>query len=383
MCPPFTRSLFILLALVTVCLRATAQVPGEPAPTISSQNSSVAAASGQAQSLPVPRLEGVEFVNGSGSQVVLERDGKRYLIDTQSQTIRELVPTTMASAQAPAPSEQTSATPAPATSAAKPEEKKEPETYYTEDIVLWNLPTAHHLPKKAMMIDFTHRFAFNEAFEPGAISNLFGMDGFSLSSFGFTYGITDRWFAGIYRTPTNFGRILQLSTGLQLTRENAGQPLSSSIRVGVEGTNHFRNKYITSLELAIARSIKNRAQIYFTPTVSFNNRPLTVVTGDVFDPTPYEGETTTALGAGLSVDIRPTVAILGEAIYRVDGRLGVIRPAFMLGIQKKVFRHSFTIGVTNSPGTTMSTRSATRGAYGFDDTFGGLTIGFNISRRLF
>jgi hypothetical protein len=234
-----------------------------------------------------------------------------------------------------------------------------------------------------MMIDFTHRFAFNEAFEPGAISNLFGMDGFSLSSFGFTYGITDRWFAGIYRTPTNFGRILQLSTGLQLTRENAGQPLSSSIRVGVEGTNHFRNKYITSLELAIARSIKNRAQIYFTPTVSFNNRPLTVVTGDVFDPTPYEGETTTALGAGLSVDIRPTVAILGEAIYRVDGRLGVIRPAFMLGIQKKVFRHSFTIGVTNSPGTTMSTRSATRGAYGFDDTFGGLTIGFNISRRLF
>ncbi len=383
MCPPFTRSLFILLALVTVCLRAAAQVPGEPVPTISSQLSSVASASGQAQLVPVPRLEGVEFVNGSGSQIVLERDGKRYLIDTQSQTIREFVPTTMASAQAPAPSGQTGATPVPATAAAKPEEKKEPETYYTEDIVLWSLPTAHHLPKKAMMIDFTHRFAFNEAFEPGAVSNLFGMDGFSLSSFGFTYGITDRWFAGIYRTPTNFGRILQLSTGLQLTRENAGQPLSSSIRVGVEGTNHFRNKYITSLELALARSIKNRAQIYFTPTVSFNNRPLTVVAGDVFDPTPYEGETTTALGAGLSVDIRPTVAILGEAIYRVDGRLGVIRPAFMLGIQKKVFRHSFTIGVTNSPGTTMSTRSATRGAYGYDDTFGGLTIGFNLSRRLF
>jgi hypothetical protein len=100
------------------------------------------------------------------------------------------------------------------------------------------------------------------------------MDGFSISSLGFTYGITNRWFAGIYRTPTTFGRILQLSTGLQLSRENAGHPFSSSIRVGVEGTDHFRNKYITSLELAFARSIKNRAQIYFTPTVSFNNRPL-------------------------------------------------------------------------------------------------------------
>jgi hypothetical protein len=328
-------------------------------------------------------LEGVEFVKGSGSQIVLERDGKRYLIDTKSQTIRELVPSTLASAQAPTPSGQTGTTPSPATSPVKPDAKKESETYYTEDIVLWSLPTAMHLPKKALMIDFTHRFAFDEAFEPGAVSDLFGMDGFSISSLGFTYGITNRWFAGIYRTPTTFGRILQLSTGLQLTKEESGHPLSSSIRVGVEGTNHFRNKYITSLELALARSIKKRAQVYFTPTVSFNNRPLSVVAADVFDPTPVDGKTTTALGAGLSLDIRPTVAVLGEAIYRVDGRLGVTRPAFMLGIQKKIYRHSFTIGVTNSPGTTLSTRSATRGAYGFDDTFGGLTLGFNLSRRLF
>lgn len=380
--PPFTRSLFILLGFVSTCFRTAAQVPGEPTPTISSQISS-ATASGQAQGLPVLHLEGVEFVNGSGTQIVLERDGKRYLIDTQSRTIREFVPTNVASAQAPTASPKTDAPAAPATAASKPEAKKEPETYYTEDIVLWNLPTAQHLPKKALMIDFTHRFAFNEAFEPGAISNLLGLDGYSISAFGFTYGITDRWFAGIYRTPTSFGRILQLSTGLQLTRENAGHPLSSSIRVAVEGTDHFRSKYITSLELAFARSIKNRAQIYFTPTVSFDNRPLEVVANDVFNPTPVDGETTTALGAGLSIDIRPTLAILGEAIYRVDGRLGVVRPSFMLGIQKKVFRHSFTLGVSNSPGTTLSTRSATRTAYGFDDTFGGLTIGFNLSRRLF
>jgi hypothetical protein len=382
MCPRSSRSFLILLLLVTNYLRASAQVPGEPAPTISSELSSVEAL-GSVRLLPLSHLEGVEFVNGSGSQIVLERDGKRYLIDTKSQTIRELIPSALASAQAPTPSGQTGATPSPATTAAKPDAKKEPETYYTEDIVLWSLPTAQHLPKKSLLIDFTHRFAFSEAFEPGAVSNLLGMDGFSISSFGFTYGITNRWFAGIYRTPTTFGRILQLSTGLQLTKEESGHPLSSSIRVGVEGTNHFRNKYITSLELALARSIKKRAQVYFTPTVSFNNRPLSVVAADVFDPTPVDGKTTTALGAGLSLDIRPTVAVLGEAIYRVDGRLGVIRPAFMLGIQKKIYRHSFTIGVTNAPGTTMSTRSATRGAYGFDDTFGGLTLGFNLSRRLF
>jgi Membrane bound beta barrel domain (DUF5777) len=372
----FFRSLLILLILSMTCLSAVAQIPNEPT-TLSGQVSA-AIASGQPQGVLVSRLEGLEFVNGSRSQIVLERDGKRYLIDVQSQTIREFVPAEIASAQTPTAPAQTATTPPPA----KAEPKKESDTYYTEDIVLWNLPTAHHLEKKALMIDFTHRFNA-EAFEPGGISNLLGLDSFSYSSLGFTYGITDKFFAGIYRTPTTIGRIIQLSAGVQLSRENLGHPFSSTFRVGVEGTDHFRNKYITSLEIALARSIKNRAQIYFSPTVSFNNRPLQVVGNDVFDPTPFDGETTVAVGAGISVDIRPTVAIVGEAIYRVSERLGEHRPSFMLGIQKKVFRHSFTLGLSNSPGTTLSTRSATRGAYGLDDTFGGLTIGFNISRRLF
>jgi hypothetical protein len=350
----------------------------------------------QAHLAPVQQLEGLRFVEGSTSQLLLEKDGKRYLIDTQTQTIREVKAEAVEVAQGDStasadPSPETSQTPTPPVT--KTEEKKEEaETYYTEDIVLWNLPTAHHLEKKALIVDFTHRFNFNEAFEPGSISTLFGLDGFSFSSLGFTYGITDRFFAGIYRTPTTFGRIIQLSAGAELSREDLGHPFSSTFRVGVEGTDHFRSKYITSLELAFARSIKKRAQIYFTPTVSFNNRPLQVVANDVFNQTPFDGKTTTALGAGISVDIRPTVAIVGEAIYRASGWLeqtssGVPtphRPSFMLGIQKKIYRHSFTLGLTNSPGTTLSTRSATRGSYnGLDDTFGGLTLGFNLSRRLF
>jgi hypothetical protein len=57
----------------------------------------------------------------------------------------------------------------------------------------------------------------------------------------------------------------------------------------------------------------------------------------------------------------------------------------MFGIQKKIYRHSFTLGLTNSPGTTISQRSATRDSLqGIDDdTFRGLTFGFNLSRRLF
>jgi hypothetical protein len=314
----------------------------------------------------------------------LERDGKRYLIDTKNQTIREVKSEALAAAQAAAPAPGATAPQTQAPAAAQAEQKKEVETYYTEDIVLWNLPTAHHLEKKALIIDFTHRFAFDTVFNgPGRVSNLFGLDGFSFSSFGLTYGLTNTFFAGIYRTPTTFGRIIQLQAGAQLSRENLGHPFSSTFRVGIEGTDHFRSQYITSLELAIARGIKKRAQVYFVPTVSFNNRRLQVIAADVFNPLRVDGETTVAVGGGLSVDIRPTVAIVGEVIGRVSERLGEHRPAFMLGIQKKVYRHSFTLGVTNSPGTTMSTRSATRGSYGLDDTFRGLTIGFNLSRRLF
>jgi len=384
------QSAIFLSALCGSSGAQTSAVPPAPA-----TNNSLAALPelNQAHLAPVQQLEGLQFVQGSTSQLLLEKDGKRYLIDTQTQTIREVKAEAVEVAQGAAtasttPQDSQTTTPA----VAKTEEKKDDETYYTEDIFLWNLPTAHHLEKKALIVDFTHRFNFNEAFEPGSISTLFGLDGFSLSSLGFTYGITDRFFAGIYRTPTSFGRIIQLSAGAQLSREDLGHPFSSTFRVGVEGTDHFRSKYITSLELAFARSIKKRAQIYFTPTVSFNNRPLQVVANDVFNQTPFDGKTTTALGAGISVDIRPTVAIVGEAIYRVSGWLeqtasGVPtprRPSFMLGIQKKIYRHSFTLGLTNSPGTTLSTRSATRGSYnGLDDTFGGLTLGFNLSRRLF
>src|SRR6266850_1011152 len=78
----YSSLIFILVALVPICLRAEAQVPGDPVSTASSAANSPAGVE-QAPLVTVPRLEGVAFVNGSGSQIVLERDGKRYLIDTQ------------------------------------------------------------------------------------------------------------------------------------------------------------------------------------------------------------------------------------------------------------------------------------------------------------
>src|SRR5258706_1452829 len=41
---------------------------------------------------PVPELKGVEFVKESNSQILLEKDGKRYLIDTATRQIQEIPP---------------------------------------------------------------------------------------------------------------------------------------------------------------------------------------------------------------------------------------------------------------------------------------------------
>jgi hypothetical protein len=328
----------------------------------------------------ISNLEGVQFVTNSNSQILLEKDGRQYLIDTQSKTIHEVASQT----PAPAPG-QTAPPPAKSDQAAKnDQEKKEKDVYYTEDITLWTLPTAHHLEKKSLMVDFSHRFAFDDGrtFKGQVMNNLFGLDGYSFSSFGLTYAITDRFFAGAYRVPSGLGRIIQLSGGVQLSEESKGHPFSSTFRVAVEGANHFRENYATSLEFALARSIKKRAQLYFVPTLSLNARPLVTA----FDaPVPeMPGENIMAFGGGLSVDFRPTVAFVSEVNIRANGPIEERhRPAFMFGVQKKLYRHSFTLGVSNSAATTLSQRSATRGALGLDDGFGGLTIGFNISRRLF
>ncbi len=333
--------------------------------------------------VPVSKLEGLEFVNNSRSQILLEKDGKKYLVDTDAKSIHEISLEDSAHVTEASKGDRQPSTGAKDVSSAQQKERK---VYYNEDINLWNLPTALHLEKNALIVDFTHRFSYDEVFADGSVSDLFGLDGFSISSFGLTYGLTDTFFVGAYRVPRALGRIIQLYGGAQLSQEIKGHPFSTTLRVAVEGANHFSKNFVTSLEFALARSIKQRVQLYFVPTISFNNRPLRDSFGLPGGKLPsMEGETTTAIGLGLSVDIRPTVAIVAEAIQRTSGLLGARRPSFMFGIQKKIYRHSFTLGVANSPGTTISQRSGTRATLSGtpDDTFGGLTVGFNLSRRLF
>jgi len=382
----FVTFLNVLLVILFPVLLLAQTVTDPSLADVASLTSDTRSGEDPQRHIPVPVLSGVEFVKESNSQILLERDGKHYLIDTATRQIHEIPPrdpgaTEVASGQAG--SVPTDAKNSETGSTSKKVIKKDEDVYHTEDIILWTLPTARHIDKHALYVDFAHRFSYDTTFVGQArLSYLFGMDGFSVSSFGLTYGLTDRFFVGAYRVPTALGRELQFGVGAQLTQEELGHPFSSIVRVSVEGTNDFRNEYITSMEFALAKTIKKRSQVYFVPSISFNNRSLQDVINLQFKG---KGETTVALGAGVSIDIRPTVAFVAEASPRVLGLLGTQRASFMLGVQKKIFRHSFTFGFTNSPGTSISQRSATRSALypGYSDSWSGLGIGFNISRRLF
>jgi hypothetical protein len=316
----------------------------------------------------------VTFVAGSDSQAVVEINGKKFMIDTKSRSV-----TVVAEAR----EREVAAAPTPAPVVAKTETaKKSDEVYQQIDVRLINLPTAKPIAKGSLWGDFTHRFPFGP--EPTNAGALFGLDGFAVPSFGFTYGVTDRLQVGAYRSPTVVGAPIQLHAGVSLADENEGHPLTAMVRVALEGRDNFQRNFTTSLELTLARSLTSKAQVYFVPTLSINNRPF----GDISQNLP--GENTFALGAGAAVNIRPSVALLAEANYRVNrtGRFDSTRPAFGFGIEKSSIsrRHAFSLVFSNSVGTTFGQRSATRasllGPFA-EESFKGLNIGFNLSRRLF
>ena len=160
----------------------------------------------------------------------------------------------------------------------------------------------------------------------------------------------------------------------------------------------------SNVETPTSKSITRHAQFYFVPEVSIHNRPVlgqsSITAAPPYQPcsariaagsAPLVGirpcANTAALGFGLSVDVRPTVALIAEVDPTVmnGAELGIHRPAYSFAIQKKIFRHAFTFGFTNAAGVTVAERSATRAIYLRDpsaDKPSGMFVGFNLSRQI-
>jgi mono/diheme cytochrome c family protein len=272
-----------------------------------------------------------------------------------------------------------------ASAAAGPAQKK-PSVYTPGDDVVFTLPTGRPIDRHGVYVNFTHRFAYDPAVTGrGRGQVLFGLDGFAIPSLGLTYGITDKWSASVSRSPTAIGRPIQLMTAYNFLDEHHDAPFNLTARVSIEGQDNFQKNYTENLEAIVSRSITSRAQVYFVPTMSFNARAL--LQGGFYQILDTPGVNTFSLGFGLSVDVRPSIALVAEIIptFYNARELGIHRPVFSFGIQKKLYRHAFTFGVTTGPGTTVSQRAGSRASFlgqPGTDTLSNLFLGFDLTRQI-
>jgi hypothetical protein len=385
--------------LLLVSMSATAILAAQVSPA------SPAAATSQVSATEL----GVAFIPGSTSQLTIERNGKRYIVDLETNSIREAdAPTAPVAATSPsAPAEKAESS--SKTSAVEDTAKKTVAKVYTPgDDSLFSVPTGRRLERHGLYLNFTHRFPFEPAFTTqGRGNTLLGLDDFSISSFGLRYGVTSKLSVMAYRSPSEIGRPIELMAAYNFLAEKDGKPFNAALRFSVDAQNDFASNYTENFELVTSRSIGQRAQIYATPTFSIHQRPLLANQNSSFAP-PVPNQpcsaplavgldpafharpcaNTFSLAMGAAVDIRPTVAVIAETIPTLLNAtdLAIHRPEFSFGIQKKIWRHAFTLGFTNSPGTIVSERSGT------DATFTGnpsadkpskMFIGFDLTRQIF
>jgi hypothetical protein len=347
---------------------------------------------------------GISFIEGSTSQVMVQRDGKNYVVDLATHQVREVA--TPASSAGTASSLQTaSAAPAPPEATAA---KKKQAVYKPGDDNIFTVPTGRRVERHGLYINFTHRFPYEPAFTtPGRGDTLLGLDDLALPSFGFRYGVTSRLSVFAYRSPSLLGRPIELMAAYNFLDEHDGDPINLAARFSVDGQNNFSKNFADNFELIVSRSLGRRAQLYAVPTFSIHARPLlanseptlayplpdqpcsaplAVGAPSGFNVRPCVN--TVSLGLAASVDVRPTVAIIAEVTPTLANarELGIHRPEFGFGVQKKIWRHAFTLGFGNNPATIVSQRAGTNATFvgaPSADIPSKMFIGFDLTRQVF
>lgn len=268
-----------------------------------------------------------------------------------------------------------------------------------------NLPTPKQVRRHSLNLYFTHRFAEPVRPVEDTAQDLFGLDSFSVSSFGLTYGITDRLYANVYRSPLcqpGLCKTIELGLGYHWLSEAGHSPVALSTYVSVEGDNNFTERYTYNAQAMLARSVTKYVNLFFSPAVHinangsgrFNPRP------GFFPPELTDsfrlGKNTGSFGFGVNAGIRPTVSLLFEYTPRVGFKLGQVRPVFDeetgnltgfdndseaeigFGVEKRIGRHVFSLTFSNTQATTTSRYNSSNLALPPSK----FSIGFNLYRRL-
>lgn len=230
------------------------------------------------------------------------------------------------------------------------------------DFTIASLATNMRLPQNRMTFRLTHRF--EGPLNDNGIGDMFGMDAGALMGFEFRYGLVKGGQIGFYRTAD---RTIEMFGQYSLVRQGS-LPFDLSARVGVEGTNNFKDSYSPSIAAVISRRLGDAGAIYIEPAWvnNTNTLPKEVV----------DDNNSINLGLGARIRIRPTVYLIGEVTPRLAGYKPNSNQA-TFGLEKRAGGHMFQINVSNGFATMPA--SLARGAFGTDNWY----LGFNLARKFY
>lgn len=344
----------------------------------------------------------VTFDRNTPDIVIVESGDERIRIDTKTRTVEQFTAPLSDKAQ------QTQKEPQPQLT----KERESSSAYEPYDYHIVNIPTPKRVRRNSLNLYFTHRFqeqitAFeNEGRDEhiARISNdLLGLDSSAVSSLGLTYGITDRLYASIYRSPLcqqGLCKTIELGLGYHLLDEAGKSPIALSAYASVEGDHNFTERYTWNFQVMLARSVTKYVNLFFSPAAHINSnggdRFKEFLSGQPFAESLRLGRHSGSFGLGVNARVRPTTSLLFEYTPRVGFKMGQIVGDFDpttgqllgfrnesedeigFGIEKRIGRHVFSLTFSNTQTTTTARYNSSNLGLPKDK----FTIGFNLFRRL-
>ncbi len=397
------KLLFLRAGMLPIYLTAMSSLVLVTGATTIAQTTAPSGSTKDGQATAAKKDDGVKitFDEKNVSIIYVESNGERYRVNSVTKAVERLA---------------TAATPAPAAvdtgnAAAKNtgDDKLDLYAYESGDepfvYRLVNVPTPKKVPKGTWNLSFNHRFS--QPLRPLSESApaLLGLDSMSTSSFGITYGITNKLYFSGSRSPLcqkGLCRTIELGFGYHFTDQNEKSPLAVSAYASVEGNNNFKEEYTYNIQTMISRQVGKRVFLFFSPAVHFNSngqhrfnpRP-----DDFFPPAivaatfklPTNGA---SFGMGVQVRITPSVSGIFEFTPRTGFKLGRVQPLFDsnfnitgfknlsepeigFGLQYTIGKHAFALTLSNTQTTTTSRYNSSNLILSPSH----LIIGFNLFRR--
>jgi cytochrome c oxidase subunit II len=360
---------------------------------------------------PASRMN-VVFDQNNPGVVIVESGGERLRIDTSSKSIERISETTASQVSNTEANYDHKQADKPAAPQVAAKERESSRAYEPYDYHIVNVPTPKAVRRHSLNMYFTHRF--QETITPleaedaqqhvARISkDLLGLDSSAVSSLGVTYGITDRLYANVYRSPLcqpGLCKTIELGLGYHLLDEAGRSPIAMSAYASVEGDYNFTERYTYNFQAMIGRSMTRYVNLFFSPAVHINSNGNDRFKGFLASqPLVMKlrlGQNTASFGFGINARVRPTTSLLFEYTPRAGFEMGQIVPDFdttagqltgfknkseaeiAFGIEKRIGRHVFSLTFSNTQATTTARYNSSNQALPPSK----FSIGFNLFRRL-